>query len=296
MSDRSLLVFALMASAGGALAEGVPSLQPLSYSGSLLDAGVPVDGARGIVLTLWDDPLSTDAARRVCTTLAGTITVVKGRYRVPLHDACAAAVRANPDLYVEVSVDGTSLGRRKLSAVPYSLEAGNATKLGGSPLTAVQLKADPLDASKLAGTVPDAALPVIPTNKLPARVPLLDPGTNLIPSIFLPSAAGGATRTVSDSATDLAIGACKTVVHGFDSLAIFYQVWMSEGSTWVPMTATSRDGSQNIALGRAATASSQYSDGNYRPPGPSTAWCRPPIPGSATTPPAPATGRWTSAR
>ena len=35
--------------------------------------------------------------------------------------------RSNPNAWVEVLVDGTSLGRTKLGGVPYALEAGHAT-------------------------------------------------------------------------------------------------------------------------------------------------------------------------
>ena len=50
-----------------------------------------------------------------------------GRFSVPLPAACATAVQGNPNVFVEVIVDRTPLGRAKAGAVPYAIEAGHAT-------------------------------------------------------------------------------------------------------------------------------------------------------------------------
>ena len=50
---------------GRAGAEGVPTTDPLVYSGMLMDGGVPVDGLRRIGVTIWTDPTSTAGAKLV---------------------------------------------------------------------------------------------------------------------------------------------------------------------------------------------------------------------------------------
>jgi hypothetical protein len=63
----------------------------------------------------------------VCNTSSTAIALDSGRFSVALPDACASAVKASPDLWAEVLVNGGSLGRTKINAVPYALEAGHAT-------------------------------------------------------------------------------------------------------------------------------------------------------------------------
>ncbi len=41
-------------------------------------------------------------------------------------------MKANPDLWIEVQVEGSLLGRSKLGAVPYALEAGRASDAAGA--------------------------------------------------------------------------------------------------------------------------------------------------------------------
>ena len=43
-----------------------------------------------------------------------------------------AAVRANPELWVQVEVDGKPFERRKLGAVPYAVEAERASGAAGA--------------------------------------------------------------------------------------------------------------------------------------------------------------------
>ncbi|MGC4092732.1 MAG: hypothetical protein QM756_33595 [Polyangiaceae bacterium] len=119
--------------AGGAWAGGIPTVAPvLTYSGVLEDgAGVPLTGdTHNVALKLWTAETKGTAA---CDT--GTPTPlaldVHGGFSVPL-DACADAIKANPNLWVEVLVDGATLGRAKLGAVPYALEAGHSTSADGA--------------------------------------------------------------------------------------------------------------------------------------------------------------------
>ncbi len=114
--------------AGTARATGIPTTGTLTYSGLLEDQGQRVNSAAfPIGLSLWDDQVSTDAAmHRRCELPSAPTAVTNGRFRLVLPDDCVAAVHANPDLYVDLSLQGASLPRSKLSAVPYAVEASHA--------------------------------------------------------------------------------------------------------------------------------------------------------------------------
>jgi hypothetical protein len=55
-------------------------------------------------------------------------SLVAGRFQVKLPVSCTEAVKGSPDIWVEVEVDGGPLGRTKLGAVPYALEAVHASQ------------------------------------------------------------------------------------------------------------------------------------------------------------------------
>jgi formylglycine-generating enzyme required for sulfatase activity len=112
-----------------ATAEGVPAVQPLYFSGTLDDGGVPVEGPRDITVRVY---AAASGGTAVCTTSAPATTVSGGRFRVALSDTCAAAVHANPDLWIEAEVGGTVLPRTKIGAVPYALEADTASDSAGA--------------------------------------------------------------------------------------------------------------------------------------------------------------------
>jgi hypothetical protein len=114
-----------------ARADGIPTSNPLNYAGTLQESGVLVTGTRAITLKLWDDASSTAGANLKCQTISSTTMVTDGRFRMALDTSCTAAVNANPDLYVEVLVGTTSLGRKKLGAVPYAVEAQRASSAAG---------------------------------------------------------------------------------------------------------------------------------------------------------------------
>lgn len=123
---------------GGARAEGVPATQPLTYTGMLEESGIPVTGERFIFVSLWKDAASTDAASRACNTVTTSKTAVAaGWFTVDLDPTCTAAVNANPDLWVEVLVEGQPLPRTKLKAVPYALQAGHAMTVPWTGVTGV---------------------------------------------------------------------------------------------------------------------------------------------------------------
>jgi hypothetical protein len=109
---------------GRARAAGAPTLQPLTYTGTLTDtAGVPLTGSKNLQLTLWD---MATAGTMACTFGPSTVTLSAGTFQVVLPADCSTAIHAHGDLWLEVFVDGASLGRTKLGAVPYALEADHA--------------------------------------------------------------------------------------------------------------------------------------------------------------------------
>lgn len=108
-------------------AAGVPAAGALVYTGVLeTPDGVPVDGDKPIAIAVYD--AETKGNKIVgCETASDPLTpVVHGRFQVQLPDACLPAVHTTPDLWIQIDVEGLSLGRTKLTAVPYALEAGHA--------------------------------------------------------------------------------------------------------------------------------------------------------------------------
>ncbi len=109
--------------AGRAHADGIPATAALTYTGTLEDvSGAPLTGAKQLVVALFD---AQSNGTQKCT-VSQSVALVAGRFQVLLPDTCTQAVQAKPDLWVEVTVDGTSLGRTKLMAVPYAAEASHA--------------------------------------------------------------------------------------------------------------------------------------------------------------------------
>lgn len=108
-----------------ALAGGAPEAG-LRYTGTLTDAaGEAVSGRRSLQLQVWD---RASAGTLRCSVGPSDQTLQAGRVNIELPAECSAAVHDTPDLWVEVSVDGTSLGRTKLGSVPYALEAQHAAR------------------------------------------------------------------------------------------------------------------------------------------------------------------------
>jgi hypothetical protein len=122
------LTVALVAAAGfvaRARAAGVPDADALTYTGYLeSEPGVPLEGEPAIELRFF---ASDDAAEPECTAeSAAGASLVAGRFQLALPQKCVDAVHTLADLLVEVKVDGQSLGKTKLGAVPYALEAAHA--------------------------------------------------------------------------------------------------------------------------------------------------------------------------
>jgi hypothetical protein len=108
-----------------ARAAGIPDADVLTYTGYLEGAdGQPLTSElSSIGLEVWD---AAQAGARVCDTSVEGVTPQAGRFQLVLPAECVDAVKATPDLWVDVKVEGASLGRTKLGAVPYAIEASHA--------------------------------------------------------------------------------------------------------------------------------------------------------------------------
>jgi microcystin-dependent protein len=120
-----------------ARADGIPGMLPLTYAGQLEEAGVAVNGTRNLRLTIWDDATSTESGRTRCITTSQGAVITAGRFQVVLDNACTGVVRSTPDLWLEIEVNGSSLGRTKLSAVPFAIEASRASGLTAAAANAL---------------------------------------------------------------------------------------------------------------------------------------------------------------
>ena len=125
-------IAAILGSLGGALlttsswADGIPETAALSYSGRLEAAdGEPMTGEHNIEVRFWDS--ASGGTSSLCTSDSHPVTLEQGRFDVQLPDTCTDAVSANPDVWVEVLVNGGSLGRVKAGAVPYAVESSHST-------------------------------------------------------------------------------------------------------------------------------------------------------------------------
>ncbi len=106
-------------------AAGIPATAALTYTGYLESPdGTPVTASKGINLYMYDVPT---AGEPVCQVVPpAPIAVAAGRFQIALPDKCTEQVKVKPDLYIDIQVDGLFLGRTKLGAVPYAVEAGHA--------------------------------------------------------------------------------------------------------------------------------------------------------------------------
>jgi hypothetical protein len=132
MKKRILFTFALagaITTAGLGLkyvrAHGIPDMNPMYYSGTLTENGQIVSGQRDFTVNLWAD--GTTPGTPLCQTLSSATPVENGRFRIALASACVAAINQNNNAWIEVLDGTTSLGRTKIGAVPYAVEANHAT-------------------------------------------------------------------------------------------------------------------------------------------------------------------------
>ncbi len=107
---------------GLAVADRRPSAPPLVYSGIVLDGPVPIaDGSHAIGLALYG---ASSGGAAVCTIAPTGIATLAGHFSITLADAaCQTAMQSAEELWVEISVDGTTMPRGRAGAVPYAVQA-----------------------------------------------------------------------------------------------------------------------------------------------------------------------------
>lgn len=110
--------------AGRARGAGIPTSSTMTFTGTLTDGtGAPLSGRRYLEGHLWNQP--ADGAS-LCTFGQQAVDLVAGAFRLTMTPDCVSAIHANADVWAEISVDGAPLGRVKIGAVPFSLEADHA--------------------------------------------------------------------------------------------------------------------------------------------------------------------------
>ena len=127
VAGASLLLtaaFALGYWVSGARASGIPAVGALTYSGTLTNSdGSFVTTQQNILVQFYTVATGGTAA---CTSQPTTVTPVAGTFQVPLGDDCTTLVRNNTDISDEILVGGAPVGRTKLGADPYAVEAAHA--------------------------------------------------------------------------------------------------------------------------------------------------------------------------
>lgn len=123
----ALAVFGIITKA---VADGIPTVQPLTYTGVLQNSnGTPVTSAQSMQLTLWDDAMANASANQKCVTPTQSVTPdAQGRFQVQLDQACFDAVKSNPDLWIQLQIGAAVLPRTKINAVPYAVESGRSSR------------------------------------------------------------------------------------------------------------------------------------------------------------------------
>lgn len=118
---KSKLLTAFLLSAGMSLSSAESLAAPVStaftYQGSLSENGSPANGATEMSFQLWD---TMSGGAQVGSTIIETVDVVDGVFSESL-DFGAGSYSVNQALWLEIIVDGQSMGRTPLTASPYSL-------------------------------------------------------------------------------------------------------------------------------------------------------------------------------
>jgi hypothetical protein len=113
-----------------ARADGIPDTNALTYAGTLENTdGSPIAGAKEIQVALFE---AASGGTPLCISSKVNQNVVGGHFEIALPDSCATAVKGNANAYAEVTVDGMVVGRSKIGAVPYAIEAGRASNATGA--------------------------------------------------------------------------------------------------------------------------------------------------------------------
>lgn len=112
-------------SIGRARAAGIPDPPAMVYAGVLTKAsGEELNELHSIQIQVWG--AASGGTTPLCMTQPAPTQLQRGKFSIALPQECSVAVKANSDLWLEVLVDGTSVGRTKLGVIPFAIEAGHA--------------------------------------------------------------------------------------------------------------------------------------------------------------------------
>jgi hypothetical protein len=164
-----------------------------------------------VALGVWS---AATQGTKVCDAPARALTPVAGRFQIELPQECVTAIAANTDLWLEPTIDGTALGRSKVGAAPYAVEAKHAV-VADSPSTGGPL------ATELAAITADvAALKAVKTDVAALKARLDKPlAANLT------SYAGAQVIIDSTNWTWVAGTAATTVAAGRHNVFVSSRIW-----------------------------------------------------------------------
>ena len=117
-------------SIGVARASVPPDDEALVYAGVLEQQnGTPLSGAQSIRVEIYDGIAATSP---LCWGEDQRTPVTSGRFRMRLP-SCTPSIRSAADTYVEVKVNGITVGERtRIRAVPYAVEATRSSSATGA--------------------------------------------------------------------------------------------------------------------------------------------------------------------
>lgn len=124
---------------GRAWAGGIPTAGALTYSGVLqkVDGSPLTSTGHNLEIKLWSTGPTGGTALCDTTVPVPTFTLDNsGRFSVQLDNSCTGAIGANAGAWVEILLDGNTLNRTRLGAVPYAIEANHAVSADTATIAA----------------------------------------------------------------------------------------------------------------------------------------------------------------
>lgn len=139
ISIRQVGLYVVLVAVGGAgsllaakARAAIPDENVLTYTGFLEKPdGTPLTDNVNVRVSLWD-AADDGEGMKLCEASGMEITPVSGRFQLPLPPACTGKVQANGNVWIETEIDGASLGRTPIGAVPYAINAATADAAGGA--------------------------------------------------------------------------------------------------------------------------------------------------------------------
>jgi hypothetical protein len=122
----SSAIIALTFIGGHVFAAAFPTSTPLYYSGQLTNtAGQPATGTKDFFIEVYNREIGGSL---LCSSEIPDVdlTASRGNFRFPLPQECADAFTREGDVFVQATVDTTTLPRQKVGAVPFAVSAREA--------------------------------------------------------------------------------------------------------------------------------------------------------------------------